>query len=193
MLHLTEVGIWMEPDYPYFLPQDSEPWPEQYPFSPSVPMEYPRFTEDEVGFTPADDTAERSPGKNPGDNLPETIISQARKGEAEEIFSGGPLETGEKDDFPLELPSWAIIPGLPITNPHHSSPWASPSLAIFPSLLHDKVGDCISFFQIQADTFFARSLGRSTAYADMMKRIFREKDLPEELFYLALIESGFNP
>jgi membrane-bound lytic murein transglycosylase D len=27
----------------------------------------------------------------------------------------------------------------------------------------------------------------------MMKRIFREKNLPEELFYLALIESGYNP
>jgi membrane-bound lytic murein transglycosylase D len=27
----------------------------------------------------------------------------------------------------------------------------------------------------------------------MMKQILREKDLPEELFYLALIESGFNP
>ncbi len=65
--------------------------------------------------------------------------------------------------------------------------------AIFPSMLHEKVEDYISFFQIQADSFFARSLGRSTAYADMMKGIFREKGLPEELFYLALIESGFNP
>jgi membrane-bound lytic murein transglycosylase D len=27
----------------------------------------------------------------------------------------------------------------------------------------------------------------------MMKKIFREKNLPEELFYLALIESGYNP
>lgn len=65
--------------------------------------------------------------------------------------------------------------------------------AIFPSLLHEKVGDFIVFFQQKADTFFANALARSQSYAEMMKNIFREKNLPEELFYLALIESGYNP
>ena len=156
ILPLTEMGIWMEPVDPYSLSQSSEPWPELTLFSPSVLMESPRITEDEVGLTPTGVPTEKPPEKDLSDHLPEPIISQARNGEAEEIFSFPPLAT-------------------------------------FPSLLHDKVVDCINYFQIQADTFFARSLARSTAYADMMKRIFREKDLPEELFYLALIESGFNP
>jgi len=34
---------------------------------------------------------------------------------------------------------------------------------------------------------------RLKGYEEMMKKIFREKNLPEELFYLALIESGYNP
>lgn len=70
-----------------------------------------------------------------------------------------------------------------------------PSAAVhaFPSLLNDKVQDFISFFQGRAEAFFSRSLARSQAYEEMMKKIFREKNLPEELFYLALIESGYNP
>ena len=66
-------------------------------------------------------------------------------------------------------------------------------LATFPSLANHRVEGCIDFFRVEADSFFKRALGRSTTYEDMMKRIFREKNLPEELFYLALIESGFNP
>ena len=66
-------------------------------------------------------------------------------------------------------------------------------LASFPTLLNEKVKGFIDFFQTKADTFFTNSLARSQAYEGMMKRIFREKNLPEELFYLALIESGFDP
>jgi len=66
-------------------------------------------------------------------------------------------------------------------------------LAGFPTLLNESVKGFIDFFQTKADTFFTNSLARSQAYEGMMKRIFREKNLPEELFYLALIESGFNP
>jgi membrane-bound lytic murein transglycosylase D len=65
--------------------------------------------------------------------------------------------------------------------------------AIFPSLGHQKVEETIGFFQTRGDVFFSRALGRSQAYEDMMKKILREKNLPEELFYLALIESGYNP
>ncbi|MDI6754278.1 MAG: transglycosylase SLT domain-containing protein [Thermodesulfobacteriota bacterium] len=64
---------------------------------------------------------------------------------------------------------------------------------IFPSLFNDKVNEFVSFFQNKAGTFFSKALARSLAYEDMMKKIFREKNLPEELFYLALIESGYNP
>jgi membrane-bound lytic murein transglycosylase D len=64
--------------------------------------------------------------------------------------------------------------------------------ATFPSLFNERVEEFIDFFQTRGD-FFRRALGRSQAYEEMMKRIFREKNLPEELFYLALIESGFNP
>jgi len=139
---------------------DSEPWPEQELSRPSVPLEFPLLSGEEVSFNLIDDLAQRPPEKNPGEDLPGTITPQAKNEDPEEI-----------------------LPSVPSPSPH----------AIFPSMLHEKVDNYISFFQIRADSFFARSLARSTAYADMMKGIFREKGLPEELFYLALIESGFNP
>ncbi|MDR2935197.1 MAG: transglycosylase SLT domain-containing protein, partial [Candidatus Adiutrix sp.] len=40
--------------------------------------------------------------------------------------------------------------------------------------------------------FITRSLARGSKYIPMMKGIFRRKGLPEDLVYLALIESGFN-
>jgi len=40
--------------------------------------------------------------------------------------------------------------------------------------------------------FITRSLSRGSKYLPMMKTIFRQKGLPEDLVYLAIIESGFN-
>jgi hypothetical protein len=70
---------------------------------------------------------------------------------------------------------------------------AAKILSSFPSILNDKVKSFIDLFQTKADSYFTKSLARSQAYEGMMKKILREKNLPEELFYLALIESGYNP
>ncbi|KXS56068.1 MAG: hypothetical protein AMR96_04795 [Candidatus Adiutrix intracellularis] len=40
--------------------------------------------------------------------------------------------------------------------------------------------------------FIRRGLNRGSKYIPLMKAIFRQKGLPEDLVYLALIESGFN-
>jgi len=63
----------------------------------------------------------------------------------------------------------------------------------FPSILNEKVKSFIDLFQNKGDSYFTRSLARSQAYEGMMKKILREKNIPEEFFYLALIESGYNP
>ena len=41
--------------------------------------------------------------------------------------------------------------------------------------------------------FFMRSLRRSRKYIPALRDIFKEKNFPEEIMYLAFIESGFNP
>lgn len=80
-----------------------------------------------------------------------------------------------------------------VEKPLAGSGLSSKILGGIPALLNDRVKGFIDFFQYRADSFFTKSLARSQAYEGMMKQIFREKNLPEELFYLALIESGYNP
>ena len=141
---------------------DSEAWREQEPSRPPVPTEFPLLSGEEACFNLIDEPAERPPEQDSSEDLPGAIAPQVKNEDPEDARE--------------------ILPPSP----------SPPPLPIFPSMLHEKVEDYINFFQIRADSFFARSLGRSTAYADMMKGIFREKGLPEELFYLALIESGYN-
>ncbi len=49
------------------------------------------------------------------------------------------------------------------------------------------------YFSTQRKEVIRRQLARSTHYLPMIKEVFREYGLPEDLAYLAMIESGFNP
>jgi len=62
-----------------------------------------------------------------------------------------------------------------------------------PIIINEKVEYFINYFQTTRREIFTKWLSRSRAYIPMMKKIFKERGLPEDLVYLALIESGFNP
>ncbi len=62
-----------------------------------------------------------------------------------------------------------------------------------PLTLNRKVRLAIKYFQTRGRFVFTRWLERSGRYVEMVKSVLREKNLPEELAYLAMIESGFNP
>jgi membrane-bound lytic murein transglycosylase D len=62
-----------------------------------------------------------------------------------------------------------------------------------PLTLNSKVNYFIDFFQHRGRNSFARWLSRSERYIPMMKEILRKEDMPEDLVYLAMIESGFTP
>jgi len=51
----------------------------------------------------------------------------------------------------------------------------------------------IKNFQTKGKKTFTQSLVRGEKYIPLMKDIFQRMEVPEELVYLALIESGFNP
>lgn len=48
------------------------------------------------------------------------------------------------------------------------------------------------YFQTRGRKWYATWLARSTRYLPMMREIFKENGLPEDLTYLAMIESGFS-
>ncbi|MFQ5442219.1 MAG: transglycosylase SLT domain-containing protein [Thermodesulfobacteriota bacterium] len=62
-----------------------------------------------------------------------------------------------------------------------------------PIVVNNKVESFIKYFQTSARGYFVKWLKRTGGYDNLIKKILREKGMPEELFYVALIESGLNP
>ena len=62
-----------------------------------------------------------------------------------------------------------------------------------PLVKNKKVDQFINFFQTKGRKQFEIWLKRKKKYGPMILSILKEHELPEELLYLAMIESGFNP
>lgn len=61
-----------------------------------------------------------------------------------------------------------------------------------PSEMNENVQKWINYFQGKGRKHMVRYLSRSTRYIPKMKEILHKHGLPEDLVYVALIESGFN-
>lgn len=61
-----------------------------------------------------------------------------------------------------------------------------------PIVFNDKVKKSIIYFQTVARDAFERYLQRSGKFIPLMKEILKQYDIPSDLVYLPLIESGFN-
>ena len=62
-----------------------------------------------------------------------------------------------------------------------------------PIVVNYRVEQFIQYFQTTLRPKFATWLARSNKYIPFMRSVLREHGLPEDLVYLALIESGFDP
>jgi membrane-bound lytic murein transglycosylase D len=62
----------------------------------------------------------------------------------------------------------------------------------FPIVINDQVEYFIDYFQSRLRNRFSLWMARSTRFMPMMKKILNEHGLPEDLVYLAMIESGFS-
>lgn len=65
-------------------------------------------------------------------------------------------------------------------------------LEIIPTELNANVDKWINYFKGRGRPHMERYLLRSTRYEALMKKVLRDNKLPEDLFYVALIESGFS-
>ncbi len=63
----------------------------------------------------------------------------------------------------------------------------------YPIVINDRVKEKIVFFQTEAKKPMTRWLKRSQKYLPMIRKIFADEGIPQDLAYLPLIESGFNP
>jgi membrane-bound lytic murein transglycosylase D len=62
-----------------------------------------------------------------------------------------------------------------------------------PITMNERVKKSMVYFQTVAREAFEKYLRRSTKYKPMMLKIIRQYGLPEDLIYLSLVESGYNP
>jgi membrane-bound lytic murein transglycosylase D len=92
---------------------------------------------------------------------------------------GLPISDDSNDDFSLEI--------LPKDRPMQGQKFD------IPIVINARVEQFIQYFQTTARKVFTHWLARSEKYIPFMKNLFKENGLPEDLVYLALIESGFNP
>ena len=69
---------------------------------------------------------------------------------------------------------------------------APQELESIPIEINEKVEMWIKYFQGRGRGHMERYLARSTRYEAIMKKVLRDNKLPEDLFYIALIESGFS-
>lgn len=70
---------------------------------------------------------------------------------------------------------------------------AVPEFEDIPEDVQVYVQKWLNYFQGRGRDHMERYLTRSTRYERLMKRILRENGIPEDIIYIALIESGFSP
>ena len=90
-----------------------------------------------------------------------------------------PVGEESNDDFSFKAPSE--------TEPKNGADFD------IPLVMNARVEHFIRYFQTSGKKVFSEWLARSAKYVPMMKTLLKENGLPEDLVYMALIESGFNP
>jgi membrane-bound lytic murein transglycosylase D len=90
------------------------------------------------------------------------------------LFSLEELRDSNDDGGELELPD-VVLP-----------------IADIPLTLNSKVEYFLYYFQTSGKPSFSRWLSHSSRYIPMMKEILKREGMPEDLVYVAMIESGFH-
>ncbi len=117
--------------------------------------------------------------------------------------AGSLLETSdalEQDLAEMELDPETLADNRVLQGPDQDPP-AAAGLSVprsepvfdFPVVENDKVRYFVEYYTGRARRTFEIWLERSARYMPMMRAIFAEAGLPEDLAYLAMVESGFNP
>jgi len=147
------------------------------------------------------------PDKNPPSFLSsqETRPSLFTQSELEEFYSKEPIPSQEmtpSSPTPHLDESSFVTLELPISEESNDDfnfeiiPRSPPKKEVefdIPIVINAKVEQFIQCFQTTARKNFTLWLARSQKYIPFMKNLLKENGLPEDLVYMALIESGFSP
>jgi len=125
---------------------------------------------------------------SPGESGPETMDQKTLVAAlSQEERMGHALELQSSDLFTLEDQN-ASADDLDLKLPEDDLPRSD-----IPLTFNDKVQYFVNYFQTGGRGVFVRWLSRSERYIPMMKQVLKKEGLPEDLVFLAMIESGFSP
>src|SRR5450631_2257740 len=102
------------------------------------------------------------------------VATEEQSAPVTELFTLEELKGKADDDGELALPDV----DLPLSD--------------IPLALNSKVEYFLNYFQTTGKLSFSRWLSRSSRYIPMMKEILKRQGMPEDLVYVAMIESGFH-
>jgi membrane-bound lytic murein transglycosylase D len=102
------------------------------------------------------------------------VATEEQSAPVTELFTLEELKSKADDDSELALPDV----DLPLSD--------------IPLALNSKVEYFLNYFQTTGKASFSRWLSRSSRYIPMMKEILKSQGMPEDLVYVAMIESGFH-
>jgi membrane-bound lytic murein transglycosylase D len=97
--------------------------------------------------------------------------------------------TGDTEALDADLPSTVT------EDQERPSPLATPADPQefdIPVVFNEAVDKYLHFFSVTKHELFGRWLKRTRRYAPVVREILRKHGLPEDLVYLAMVESGFN-
>jgi hypothetical protein len=92
-----------------------------------------------------------------------------------------------------ELYAKSGIPGWDPSLEQELKNWEHQVKFDVPIQMNKQVRAYLVYFSTERKAVITRYLSRSTRYLPMIKEIFQEAGLPEDLAYLAMVESGFTP
>lgn len=97
-----------------------------------------------------------------------------QSGQSNNLFTLSAIDNGDCMNAGVKVAGGQLFPDVPI-------------------VMNKNVESFISYFQTRGRKHFERWMGRSKDYMAMLQSILAERGLPEEISYIALIESGLNP
>ncbi len=144
----------------------------------------------------------------------ETFRAVARPGDASDVGFAGelwdsiavyravvdvPARVAEPERPPAEDPRDSLVAAAPTASPEEFDKAkkeldAAPAAASFdiPIVVNEQVLRAVAFYQFRSPLAFASALKRSGRYLDLMRGILKEEGLPEDLVYVAMVESAFK-
>ncbi len=111
-----------------------------------------------------------------------------------ELIPADEIDAGDAEDVPAvaDLFSLEELQEKSIDGGNLSLPDIDLPVSDIPLTLNSKVEYFLYYFQTRGKQSFSHWLARSSRYIPMMKEILKREGMPEDLVYVAMIESGFQ-